>query len=111
MIFERIRNRLLFVLQLKTILGFQYQASTQLRLQTFKTRLENESRVGTLIRRNLLYFVLLYHMFNQNYYYFAAKYQFYGKGLECFIFYKLTFMDEINFESLKHSNLNQFMWL
>ena len=41
------------VLQLNTILGFQYRASTQLRLQTFKIRTENESRVGTLLRRNL----------------------------------------------------------
>ena len=35
------------MLQLNTILGFQYRAWTRLRLQTFMTRLENESRVGT----------------------------------------------------------------
>ena len=33
--------------------GFQYRASTQFRLQTYKTRLENESRVGTWICQNL----------------------------------------------------------
>ena len=40
-------------IRLNTILGFQYRASTRLRLQTFKIRLENESRVGTPLRRNL----------------------------------------------------------
>ena len=53
MIFARVQTGLLFVLRLNTILGFQYRASTQLRLQTFKIRLENETRVGTPICRNL----------------------------------------------------------
>ena len=53
MVFEQVRTGLVFVLRLNTILGFQYRALTRLRLQTFKTRLENESRVGTPIRRNL----------------------------------------------------------
>ena len=53
-IFERVRTGLVIVLGLTTILGFKYRASTQLRLQTFKTRLENESRVSTPIRRNLV---------------------------------------------------------
>ena len=52
-IFERVRTGLVFMLRLNTILGFQYRASTRLRLQTFKTRLVNESREGTPIRRNL----------------------------------------------------------
>ena len=37
-----------------TILEFQNRASTQLRAQTFKIRLDNESRVGTPLRRNLI---------------------------------------------------------
>ena len=37
------------MLQLNTILGFQHQASTRSRLQTFKICLENEPRVGTPI--------------------------------------------------------------
>ena len=44
-----------FVLRLNTILGFQYRASTRLRLQVFKTQFENESRVGTPIRQNLVF--------------------------------------------------------
>ena len=54
MILEQLGTGLVFVLRLNTILGFQYRGSTQPRLQTFKIRLENESRVGTPIRRNLL---------------------------------------------------------
>ena len=50
---ERVWTGLVFMLLLNTILGFQYRASTWLRLQTFKTQLENESRIGTPIRRNL----------------------------------------------------------
>ena len=53
MIFERVRTRLVLVLRLNTIFGFQYRASTGLGLQTFKTRLEKKSQVGTPIRRNL----------------------------------------------------------
>ena len=54
MIFERFGTGLVFVLWLNTILGFQYQASTLPRLQTFKTRLENESQIGTPICQNLI---------------------------------------------------------
>ena len=54
MIFERVQTGLVLVLRLNTILGFQYRASTRPSLQTFKTRLENESRVGTPIRQNLV---------------------------------------------------------
>ena len=53
MVFERFRTGLVFVLQLNTIFGFKYQATTQPRLLAFKFRLENESRVGTPLRRNL----------------------------------------------------------
>ena len=53
MIFEWVQIGLVFVLRLNTILGFQYQALTQPRLQTFKAGLKNESRVGTPICRNL----------------------------------------------------------
>ena len=42
------------MLRLNTILGFKYQALTQPKSQSFKIRLENESRVGPLIRRNLI---------------------------------------------------------
>ena len=52
--YERVRTGLVFVLRLNTILGFQYRASTQPRLQTFKICLKNEYRVGTPICRNLL---------------------------------------------------------
>ena len=52
-IFERFPSGLVFVLQLNMILGFQYQASTRLRSQNLMICLENESRVGTPIRRNL----------------------------------------------------------
>ena len=54
MIFKRVPTGLVFVLRLNTILGFQYRASTRPRLQTFKTQLENESRVSTPIRQNLM---------------------------------------------------------
>ena len=53
MIFKQVQTGLVFVLQLNTILGFQYRASTPTRLQTFKIRIENESRVDTPLRRNL----------------------------------------------------------
>ena len=36
------------------ILGYQYQALTQLRLQSFEIRLEDQSRIRTPICRNLL---------------------------------------------------------
>ena len=36
-----------------TIFGFKYRASTRSRLQALKIRLENKSRIGTQIRRNL----------------------------------------------------------
>ena len=39
--------------QVKTIMGFQYWASTQLRYQSFDNRLEDEPRVRTLICRRL----------------------------------------------------------
>ena len=58
-IFERLRTGLIFVVRLNTILGFRYRASTGLRSQTFKTQLENESRVGTPIRRNLVFLPLI----------------------------------------------------
>ena len=54
MIFEQVQTVLVFVLRLNMIFGFQYRASTRLRLQTFKIRLENESQVGTPLRLNLL---------------------------------------------------------
>ena len=54
MIFKQVRTGLVIVLRLNTISGFQYWASTRPRTQTFKSRLKNESRVGTLLCRNLL---------------------------------------------------------
>ena len=53
-IFERVRTRLEFMLRLNTILGFQYQASTQPRTQTFKIHFENKSRVKTPLGQNLM---------------------------------------------------------
>ena len=53
MIFEPVRTGLVLVFRLNTILGFQYRASTQPSLHTFKIRLENEYRVGTPICCNL----------------------------------------------------------
>ena len=53
-VFEPFRTGLVFVLRLNTIFGFKYRASTQPRLLAYKIRLENESRVGTLLRRNFL---------------------------------------------------------
>ena len=54
MVFEQFWTRLVFVLWLNTIFGFKYRASTWPRLQAFKIRLKNKSRVGTPIRQNLL---------------------------------------------------------
>ena len=54
MVFEQFRTGLVFVLRLNTIFGFKYRASTRPRLQAFKIRLENESRVGTPICRSLM---------------------------------------------------------
>ena len=54
MIFEQLQTGLVFVIRLNTILGFRYRASTRPRQQTFMIWLENESRVGTPIRRNLV---------------------------------------------------------
>ena len=54
-IFELVPTGLVFVLPLSTILGFHYRASTRPRTQTFKIRLEIESRVGTPLRQNLLW--------------------------------------------------------
>ena len=45
-IFEQFRTGLVFVLRLNTILGFRYRAWIRPRTQTYKIRLENESRVG-----------------------------------------------------------------
>ena len=44
-VIERVRTRLVFVLRLNTIFGFQYRASTRSRLQTLKTcwRMDLES--------------------------------------------------------------------
>ena len=53
MVLERFRTGLVFVLRLNTIFVCRYRASTRPRLQAFKIRLEDESRVGTPIRRNL----------------------------------------------------------
>ena len=50
-VYERFRTGLVFVLRLNTIFGFKYWASTRPRLQAFKICFENESRVGTPIRR------------------------------------------------------------
>ena len=44
---------LVFVLHVNTILGFQNQASTRLKAQTFDIRLDGECRIGTPIRRYL----------------------------------------------------------
>ena len=64
-VIERVRTGLVFVLPLKTILGFQYRALTWPRLQTFKTRLKNESQVGTPHSWNLnLSFIL--HDYHRN---------------------------------------------
>ena len=52
------------MLRLNSIFGFKYRASTRPRLQAFKIRLENESRVGTPIRRNLLN--MAYISFHEN---------------------------------------------
>ena len=46
------KSGVIIVLQLNTILGFQYRPSTRPWLQTFKTRLKNESRVGIPIHQN-----------------------------------------------------------
>ena len=46
-IFKWVQSGLVFVLRLNRILGFQYKVSTRPRTQTFKIRLENESRIGT----------------------------------------------------------------
>ena len=54
MVFQRFQTGLVFVLRLNTIFGFKYRALTRPRLQAFKIRLENESRVGTPIRQNLV---------------------------------------------------------
>ena len=54
MVFEQFRTGLVFLLRLNTIFGFKYRASTRPRLQAFKIRLENESRVGPLMRQNLI---------------------------------------------------------
>ena len=68
--YERVPTGLVFVLRLNTTLGFQYRASNRLRLQTFKTGLENESRVGTPICQNLVCWSLLFwkssHDYNQS---------------------------------------------
>ena len=58
MVFERFRTGMVFVLRLNTIFGFKYRASTRPRLLAFKIHLENESQVGTPIRRNLPYLLL-----------------------------------------------------
>ena len=42
------------MLRTNTILGFMNQASTRLRVQTLDLRIENDSRVWTPIRRNLV---------------------------------------------------------
>ena len=54
LVFDHFRTGLVFVLRVNIILGFQNQASTRLRAQTFKIRLNNESRVGTPLCRNLV---------------------------------------------------------
>ena len=54
LILKRVRTGLVFVLRLYTILGFQYWALSRPRTQTFKIRLENKSRVRTLLRQNLI---------------------------------------------------------
>ena len=54
LVFDHFQTGLVFVLCVNTILEFQNQASTRLRAQTFKISLDNESRVGTPLRRNLL---------------------------------------------------------
>ena len=51
MIFKQVWTRLVIVLRLIRILGFQNQASP--RIQTFKIRLENKSRGGTPLHQNL----------------------------------------------------------
>ena len=53
LIVERVRNSIVIVHRTNTILGFLNRASTHLRIQTRDIRLENESRVGTPILRNL----------------------------------------------------------
>ena len=52
-IIEWVQTRLVFVLWLNMILGFQFHALTWPRTQTFNILLENESRVGTPLRWNL----------------------------------------------------------
>ena len=53
MILEWVWTGLVFVLRQNTILGFQYRASTQPRLKTFKIFLENEFWVGAPLLPNL----------------------------------------------------------
>ena len=54
LVFNHFWTVLVFVLHLNTILGFQNRPSTQLRAQTFKIRLDNKSRFGTPLHRNLV---------------------------------------------------------
>ena len=54
LVFDHFRTGLVFVLCENTILGFQNRASTRLMAQTFKIRLDNQSRVGTPLRQNLI---------------------------------------------------------
>ena len=54
LVFGQIRVGLEFVLSVSKILGYHYQASTRLRLQSFGSRHDNEPRVGTPLRRNLV---------------------------------------------------------
>ena len=51
---QAISNRAGIHASTEPIFGFKYRASTRPRLLAFKIRLENESRVGTPIRRNLI---------------------------------------------------------
>ena len=54
LVFGQIRVGLEFALHVSTILGYNYQALTWLRLQSFGIRLDNEPRVGTPLRGYLV---------------------------------------------------------
>ena len=54
-VFGQLRTGLVIVMHVSTIIIYQYQGSPQQRLQQIDIRLENESRVGTSIRQNLLH--------------------------------------------------------
>ena len=53
-VFGSLWTGLVFVVRVNTILGYLYWPSTRLRSQNFDNGLQNESRVDTPIRRNLV---------------------------------------------------------